>query len=219
MENEALWLRANRYSRREWPGAAAAGNSGSHARAPGVRQSGLHIEEARTERSPDRRRNRLPGLTADTRSLPPGSQPGSVTSPIAPEARDCFQVGPGLPPKWPYRRTPDRSDPLNLRQRRRVFKPQFSMVHSALIADFGLTGHWVRRRRPGLGRFEREPFGHIAGPSCYAVCGPTGGGLPTAHPGKAERKHQVRRPGIRRIGPVCLCSPTGVAMVRGATRR
>jgi hypothetical protein len=60
-------------------------------------------------------------------------------SPIAPEARDCFQVGPGLPPKWPYRQMPDHSDPFKLGECRAVFKPEFSMVPADAIAAIALT--------------------------------------------------------------------------------
>jgi hypothetical protein len=46
-------------------------------------------------------------------------------SPIAPEARDCFQVGPGLPPKWPYRLAPDHSGVFRLGHGIAVCKSDF----------------------------------------------------------------------------------------------
>lgn len=77
-----------------------------------------------------------------------GSQPESVMSPIAPEAMDCLQLGPGLPPKWPYRQMPDRSDTSNLRPALLGSKRKFSMGRGPAIADIGLTGPANWRETP-----------------------------------------------------------------------
>lgn len=57
---------------------------------------------------------------------------------------DCFQVGPGLPPKRPYRLMPDHSDTFKVVQRTAHFKAAFSMAVEQAIADIALT-----RRRSG----------------------------------------------------------------------
>jgi hypothetical protein len=69
-----------------------------------------------------------------------GSRTGSVMSPVTPEARDCFQEGPGLPPKRPYRLMPDCSDPSKLGQGGLGFKPLFSMTGDLAIGAIVLTG-------------------------------------------------------------------------------
>ncbi len=58
---------------------------------------------------------------------------------VAQEAMDCFQVGPGLPPKWPYRLTPDHSDQLRVGERGGLFKASFSMDGDTAIAYIELT--------------------------------------------------------------------------------
>jgi hypothetical protein len=57
----------------------------------------------------------------------------------APEATDCLQEGPGLPPKWPYRLMPDHSSPMKLGQCPALFKSVFSMAVLPMIADIALT--------------------------------------------------------------------------------
>ena len=99
----------------------------------------LHIRESQRE-SPDRQPNRLPGLTADWKVLRRlCSQTGSVSSLFAPEATDCLQVGPGLPPKWPYRLVPDRSGPIKVGEHVPLFNSDFSMARSRVIAAIALT--------------------------------------------------------------------------------
>jgi hypothetical protein len=145
------------------------------------------------EESPDRRRNHLPGLAADTRSCRLGPQPGSVMSPVAPEARDCFQLGPGLPPKWPYRRMPDHSDPSNLGEGRAGFKPIFSMARPAAIADIGLTGdgHGMRQLIKEATKADSAPLlALLLDRYCYKSRVPTGGGRPRGR--FTMRKHQPR---------------------------
>jgi hypothetical protein len=59
---------------------------------------------------------------------------------VAPEARDCFQEGPGLPPKWPYRLMSDDSDVSKLGEGSPSFNGAFSMTGGVAIADIVLTG-------------------------------------------------------------------------------
>jgi hypothetical protein len=102
-------------------------------------------------------------------------------SPIAPEARDCFQVGPGLPPKWPYRRMPDDSDPFKLGECRAVFKAVFSMAGSRAIAAIGLTGavHWGQQTKrtcdlslisPTILLLRSRADRRCAGPLDFTIC-------------------------------------------------
>src|SRR4051812_45216899 len=58
---------------------------------------------------------------------------------VAPEARDCLHEGPGLPPKWPYRLTPDCSGPAKVGGHARLFQSDFSMAPPRAIAAIALT--------------------------------------------------------------------------------
>jgi hypothetical protein len=125
--------RANRYSRRETGAGESRGNAGSHTTWRCALQS-TH-KKARTVGKAVRRAWRPTGGLAAW-----GSRTRSVMSPVAPEARDCFQEGPGLPPKWPYRLTPDCSDLPKIGQGSLAFKALFSMTRDLLIGAIVLTG-------------------------------------------------------------------------------
>jgi hypothetical protein len=92
-------------------------------------------------------------------------------SPDAPEARDCFQVGPGLPPKWPYRLTPETTGTFKLDEQPRIFKRGFSIAGGAAIAHIALTSSLA------VPEIEALPWLGSPAKGCYRVKAPTSGRL------------------------------------------
>ena len=117
----------------------------------------------------------------DTRSVPSGSAAGRDRVPAASEARDCFQEGPGLPPKWPYRLVPDRSGPCKLRRRPGGFPICFSMARA-------------RDCSSGLDRPQRRLAHAIGSQSCAPRSGVAAARKSVARTAWSRQSRAVRQP-------------------------